>query len=83
MRLAKVPTNLILTRLSIANVKTEWDLELSMFIFVAPICLARFPTLTTSMASEALVHGNSVSPSTYTPFFKSSLTCKLLVEGFN
>lgn len=59
--------------LSKFNEKTEWDLEDSLFIDVAPICLFLDPYNKISNASLYVDVTYSDKASTYTPFFKSSL----------
>ena len=44
--------------LSIVIVKTEWLLEECSFIFVAPTCLFKFPSLKTSIKSDGVFTTN-------------------------
>lgn len=49
--------------LSMIVVKTEWDLEDSLFIEVEPTCLLRVPRLISSYISEVFATVSSVRPS--------------------
>jgi hypothetical protein len=67
--------------LSMIVVRTEWDLELCLFMDVAPTCLLRAPLSMRAIISSWLSTTSSQRLSTYTPLLISSLTCKLTCEG--
>lgn len=59
------------------------DLELSLFMLVELMCRLVEPLMRTSLISSLEATISSCNPSTYVPFLRSSLICKLTFELLN